>query len=119
MFTRRGTVRRRDGTAGRRVNIKVFQNNCTWVDLLVIQYCTLLCTVLCTVLYSTVYSTVQYGEMASKKKDTVLYCTVRYKVLGTLCEYLNGIDEAGESTLSEIVSLYIVFSHLLIIVIVY
>ena len=33
--------------------------------------------------------------------------------------YLNGIDEAGESTLSEIVNLYIVFSHLLTILIVY
>ena len=32
---------------------------------------------------------------------------------------LNGIHEAGESTLSEIVSLYIVFSHLLTICIVY
>ena len=31
MFTRRGTVRRRDGTAGRRVNIKFFHENCTWV----------------------------------------------------------------------------------------
>ena len=33
----------------------------------------------------------------------------------TLYSILKGIDEAGESTLSEIVSLYIVFSHLLII----
>ena len=32
---------------------------------------------------------------------------------------LNGIHDAGESTLSEIISLYIVFSHLLTILIVY
>ena len=41
------------------------------------------------------------------------------KKLTCLTFGLNGIDETGESTLSEIVSLYIVFSHLLTISIVY
>ena len=63
MFTRRGTVRRRDGTAGRRVNISFFQKNCTWVYLLVIQYCT------------EMYSTVQYCTVLY---STVQYCTALY-----------------------------------------
>ena len=57
MFTRRGTVRRRDSTAGRRVNVYFFQiKKCTWVYLLITQYCTVLYSTLqyCTVLYSTV-----------------------------------------------------------------
>ena len=47
------------------------------------------------------------------------YSILIYETLSPFSLFLNGIDEAGESTLSEIVSLYIVFSHLLSIMLVY
>ena len=82
MFTRRGTVRRRDGTAGRRVNIK-FLFKKLYLEFHGILYST---AQYCTVMYSTVqycavlYSTVQYCTVlySTAQYCTVLYITVQY-----------------------------------------